>query len=439
MIQIKHALFGLCVMSALPAHAQSQAERLAQMMSKNYAMQSLQSVMLGDLESARNFALRAFPPDPTEQEAMALPEAMFALELAMGARIAHIDNEGTGLYSVDSTGTRAFAGFYDPRPEVNTQYVTPAIYDPRDGALIGALDEVAASSSPEFSPEFSPDGKLLAYPTFPRAKVQLFSSEDGSLVRELTTDVSAPFDWLVPVPLGFSADGSQYAYGYHHDRGGILVWNIADGSLVSHLAAEGEGAETWVPLGWDHDGGFAVQKIINDTGTGMVTNAGLERWSQDGGKVMLSDLAGVIDTVSLKSITFPGVPVVFMSDEMRLAAIDLETGAVRFTTEVEFPEIALVRNGTAFAIRPFDIESLDDFQVFDLNGNRLQPTGRDLIPLAQAAISRSGMIAAVPKNATRHTYLGQDLPEGAELYKAAWEGLDNATKQAINQDRVVRP
>lgn len=437
MIQVKHVLFGLCVMSALPAHAQSQAERLAQMMSKNYATQSLQSVMLGDLESARNFALRAFPPDPTEQEAMAFPEAMFALELAMGARIAHIDDEGTGLYSVDSTGTRAFAGFYDPRPEVNRQYVTPAIYDPRDGALIGALDEITASSSPEFSPEFSSDGKLLAYPTIgAEAKVQLFDSSDGSLVRELTPEALASENGGGLYPLGFSADGSQYAAaGYQR----ILVWNVAEGGLVSQITPGGEVAVTWVPLGWDHENGFAVQRIITDLVTGTVTNAGLERWSQDGEKAVVSDLAGVIDTVSLKSITFPGVPVVFMSDEMRLAAIDLETGKVRFKTEVEFPEIALVRNGTAFAIRPFDIESLDDFQVFDLNGNRLQPTGRDLIPLAQAAISRSGMIAAVPKNATRHTYLGQDLPEGAELYKAAWEGLDNATKQAINQDRVVRP
>lgn len=436
-IPYRGLIIGLTVLGALPAHAQTQAERLAQMMSKNYSMQSLQALMLGDSEAALEFALRAFPLDPTDQEAAALLDAMFALELASGSRVARIEAEGSGLYSVDPTGTRAFVGFYDPRPEVNSAYVPPSIYDPRDGALIKVLEPISASTWPERSPVFSPDGGLLAYPTMPVVSVQLFNAADGSFAGEMTpSDVS---EYISPVPLGFSGDGRQYAYGYLDNSGGILVWNVADQTLVSHLKPNAAGNADWFPLGWDHEDGFAVQKLVRDPETGGRKSAGLERWHQDGKQELIAELDGVIDAASLRSFTFPDVPVVFMTDEVRLAAVDLESGEVRFTTEVSDPEIALVRNGTAFAIRPFDIESLDDFQVIDLHGNRLQPTGRDLIPLAQAAVSQNGMIAGVPKNATRHTYQGQELPQGAALYDQVWAGISDEIKRSINQDRVMRP
>lgn len=438
-IPFRRGVIGLMLVYALPAHAQTQAERLAQMMSKNYAMQSLQALMLGDSDAAVELALRAFPPDPTEQEVAALPEATFALELAAGSRVARIKAEGSGLYSVDPTGTRAFVGFFDPRSDVNKAYVPPAIYDPRDGSMIKVLEPMWASTWPERSPVFSPDGSLLAYPTMPAVSVQLFHAKDGSFAGEMKPGTGDLPDHAVPVPLGFSGDGTQYAYGYVDNGGGIFVWNVADQKLISHLKPDTAGDSMWFPLGWDHEDGFAVQKVIYDPASGEQKSAGLERWHQDGKQELIAELAGVIDTVSLRSFTFPDVPVVFMTDEVRLAAIDLETGEVRFTTEVSDPEIALVRDATAFAIRPFDIESLDDFQVIDLQGNHLQPTGRDLIPLAQAAVSQNDMIAGVPKNATRHTYQGQDLPQGAALYDQVWAGTSEETKQSINQDRVMRP
>lgn len=138
--RLRSALVVLCVVFATPTLAQSQAERLTQMMSRNYAIQSLQALIQGDSDAALNFALRAFPPEPSDDEIIALPEAMFALEVAAGARIARIDATGEGQYSVDGTGTRAFVGFYDPRPEVNQRYVPPALYDPRDGSLIQVLE-----------------------------------------------------------------------------------------------------------------------------------------------------------------------------------------------------------------------------------------------------------------------------------------------------------
>lgn len=439
---LRNVAASLCIMVAAPAVAQSQAEKLALMMSKNYAMQSLQALMLGDRAVAVEFALRALPSDPTDDEIELLPDAMFALELSAGSRIIKIDVNGEGYYSVDSTGTRAFAGFHDPRPEVNARYFAPAIYDQRDGSLIRILDaefDTHGLTTPEVSPVFSPDGSILALPSNATLSVHLYRASDGEYLGEMKPDFAVAPKTGVGLPLGFSQDGGMYALGYLQDGGGILVWNVADLKLVHHLPASNTTSERSNPLGWDHENGFAVQIVAHDASTGIDKSAGLERWTLGGERHRIGDLDGVIDGWSLRSFTFDGVPVVFMTEEARLAAIDLNTGETRFTTEVLAPEVALVRGGTAFAIRPFDVESLEDFQVFDLVGNRLQPMGRDLIPLAQAAFTMSGQLAGMPKGATRHTYLGADLPERAALYQQVWQSLSDADRRAIDQDRVMRP
>lgn len=438
-LRLRSAFVALCLAFATPTLAQSQAERLAQMMSRNYAMQSLQALMLGDGDPALALALKAFPPDPSEEEVAALPEALFALEVATGARIAQIDAEGTGLYSVDRSGTRAFVGFFDPRPDVNQQYAAPAIHDPRDGTLIKVLDPIRGSSSPEKSPEFSPDGSLLAYPSHPDTTVQLFQSDDGTFVGELQSGAEPAPQANILHPLGFSDDGQYYALGYIHGRGGIYIWNVTDRTLADHLQSDNDGGTYWMPLGWDHEGGFAVQKVVTDPASGQVVDTSLERWQRDGSRRTVADLDGVVDEPSLRSFTFPGVPLVLMTDEARLVAVDLETGETRFTTEVSIPEVALVRDGTAFSIRPFDLETLEDFQILESDGDRLQPRGRDLIPLAQAVVSRSGMLVGLPKQATRHTYQGHDLPEGVALYAHVWRGLSDGERRLIDQDRVMRP
>lgn len=217
------------------------------------------------------------------------------------------------------------------------------------------------------------------------------------------------------------------------------MWNVEDRTLTDHLRFENSGSVLWLPLGWDHEGGFAVQKVVMDPASGKTVGTSLERWQRDGKWRTVADLANVVDEAALRAYTFPTVLLALMSDERRLAAIDLETGETRFTTEVSVPEVALVRNGSAFAIRPFDLETPEDFQVIDLQGNRLPPRGKDLIPLAQAAVSRSGMLVGLPKQAARDTYRGDDLPEGAALYAHIWQGLSDAERKVIDQDRVVRP
>ncbi|MGP3699748.1 hypothetical protein [Rhodobacter sp. NSM] len=415
------------------ASGQTRVDEAARMMAENLAKQSLQSLMLGDSPSALDLALKAFPPQPTEQEMAALPDAVFALEIAAGSRVARIAEETRGLYSVDSTGTRAFVGFFDPR--AGAEGAVPAIHDPRDGTLIRRLDEVKAVTAPEHSPVFSPDGRLLAYPTMPGISVQLFNAQDGSWAGEMGSGMVLPRPGTI-LPLGFSSDGAFYAVGYLNNGGGILVWNVADRSLVRHLVSNGGPGETSWPLGWDHEDGFAVQNFVTDRTSGRRSGVVLERWTMDGQRRTVADLAGVIDAPSSRSFTFPGVPMVLMTDEARLAAIDLETGSVRFTTEVLHPEVALVRGGSAFAIRPFDLGSLDEFQVIDRQGARLPPEGRDLIPLAQAAVSRTGELVAVARNATRHTYGGQDLPHGSALYGAVLQRLGGDRRMAIDQDRA---
>ncbi|MGP3699450.1 hypothetical protein [Rhodobacter sp. NSM] len=414
------------------ASGQTRVDEAARMMSKNIAKQSLQSLMLGDSQSALDLALQAFPPQPTEQEMAALPDAVFALEIAAGSRIARIAEETRGLYSVDSTGTRAFVGFFDPR--AGAEGAVPAIHDPRDGTLIRRLVEVKAATAPEHSPVFSPDGRLLAYPNMPGNSVHLFNAQDGSWAGEMSASGMLERDAIATRPLGFSSDGAFYAVGYLGGGGGILVWNVSTRSLVRHLVSNsGPGRTSW-PLGWDHEDGFAVQNFVTDRASGRRSGVVLERWAMDGQRRTVADLAGVIDAPSSRSFTFPGVPMVLMTDEARLAAIDLETGSVRFTTEVLHPEVALVRGGSAFAIRPFDLGSLDEFQVIDRRGARLPPEGRDLIPLVQAAVSRTGKLVAVARNATRHTYGGQDLPHGSALYGAVLQRLSGDRRVVIDQN-----
>lgn len=440
---MKSTLSGISIsiglLAAAPAFAQSQAERIAKLMSREFAMQSLGALLTGQRRSAISFALRGLPADLAENEVADYAEAMFALELSVGSRMPILDVRGEGIFSVDSTGTRALAGFYDARPEVNEKYFPLALYDAESGSLIAKLDP-QVETHVSVSPSFSSDGQFLAVPSRLTTSVQIFRAEDGSHVGEMAADESSDAQATSCLPLGFSADGAHYACGFVvGGSGGVRVWKVEDLSLAYHLELPGEPNIGVVPQAWDHLGGIVVMKTTQPDPTQPPEKVELERWSLDGEVKSIGDITGVIGGDTSGGDTFGDVPLILMEDQARLAAIDLDTGKVRFTTEVLDAEVALVRDGTAFSIRPFDIGSLEDFQVLDLSGKRLETRARDLIPLAQLAISTSGEIAGMPRRATEYTYHGDDLPEGAALYDHVWASLSDAERAEIDRDRVPRP
>lgn len=427
-----------------PAGAQTQAERLAELMSRDFASQAIGAVQKGDRQAAIKLAVRGFPPDPTKEEMAGLPESVFALELAVGARLIRIDQDGFGGFSVNSTGTRAFAGHWGDYAGATERDFPQAILDARDGTRIKELDpqiDVHGITTPGTSPSFSPDGSILAVPSNKTFAVHLYGSETGEHLGELSPGFEVRSSGGIGYEIGFSDDGSQYARGYDAKPGGagILVWDVATRSLIHNLPMDGGRNNRQYPLGWDHEDGFVVQTIYRESSASKPHRVALERWKQDGDRTPLLDTDLRSYDAGVNVFLYPSTGLLLLSDQHELRAVDLDTGEVRFTVPAALPFVALVRDGTAFALRPRGLMSPMEYPVVDLQGGVLTTEGRDVVAFAHGLFSMNGKSIGEATGMLDTTYVGENLPLGTELYRLAWESLTEADRSEVDLDRVMRP
>lgn len=441
---MKHlAAFFLAITFANSASAQSGAERLAELMSQDFAKQSISALENGDRSAAIGFALRGLPSQPTETNLAAYPDATFALELAYGARVPRINQDREARYSVNSDGTRAFIGHFEFDSSPATGEFPQAIIDPRDGSLVRTLDpqiDVYGLTTPGLSASFSPDGAILAMPSNETLSVYLFRAGDGEYIGELPSGFAQAPKGGMGYEVGFSADGRLYARGYSSlTEAGISVWNVEDQTLLHRIPlSKDRNVRQW-PLGWDHEGGFVVQTIHLDPKTRDPAQIVLERWAVDGAKRPLLDTGLRSYDLGMSALTVADTGLLLLSDERGLTAIDLETGGTRFSVDVRLPLIALARAGNAIVLRPRELVSPMRYSVHDLNGNKLEIRGRDAIPHMHDLFSLNGNRIAESSGLPQTTYTGADLAEGVVFYEEVWSGLTAPQRDAIDADRVVRP
>lgn len=425
---------------AAPATAQDDSARLIQLMSQDFARQSLAALHEGDRPGALALALRGLPDQPTAEDLVAHSDAMFALELAYGARVPRIDQDRDARFSVNSDGTRAFVSHWENSARPAQQGFPQALIDPRDASVIKELDpqiDVHGITTPGLTASFSPDGTILAVPTNKTAAVHLFAAGDGSYLGVLSPRSEGKG---IGYEIGFSADGRLFARGHAvPGAASINVWDVGTQRLIHYLPMSNASDGKQWPLGWDHDGGLLVQTVKRNPTPGAADQLLIQRWAFDGAKQDLFETTDHPFDADLSAFSYPSTGLLFLSGEKGVQAVELATGNIRFSVPSPGAYIALARNGSTVVLRPRKLVPPNQFLVFDLAGNRLETSGADAIPFMHAIFSAQGHRIGQSRGLLATTYLGEDLPQGLALYETVWAGLSDAEQSEINTERVPRP
>lgn len=437
------AAIGLIHVLAGPGLAQNDATRLAKLMSEQYAKQAVTALRKGDREAAIGYALRGLPAEPTEEDLAVYHDAMFALELAHGARVPRIDQDRSARFSVNSDGTRAFISHWEDSSRPDAGDFPQAIIDPRDSTLIRELEpqiEVQGITSPAISASFSPDGAILALPSNKTSSVHLYAAEDGTYLGEMKPGAEAASGSGSGYEVGFSSDGRLYARGYLVGRSaGIHIWDVASRELLHHLPMESRtNARQW-PIGWNDSGGLFVQTTLKDQDPGQNDQVTIEKWTLDGRKSDFHSTERPPHDSGIGPFPFPSAGLLLLSVTEGLVALDMATGQVRFSTKASAPFVASARGGQAFVIKPRQLIPPDEFIVVDLQGNELEITGKDAIPFMHDVFSLRGNRITEATGMLATTYTGDGIPSGIELYEEVWGAIDASEKSAIDAERVLKP
>lgn len=426
-----------------PVQAQTDAARLAELMSEQYAKQAITALRQGDRAAAIGFALRGLPDQPTEADLTAYPDAVFALELAYGARVPRIDQDRAARFSVNSNGTRAFISHWEDSSRPDTGDFPQAIIDPRDGAVIRELDpqiEVHGLTTPAISASFSPDGTILALPSNKTSSVYLYAAEDGTYWGEMKASADAAGGIGTGYEVGFSDDGRLYARGYLVGRSaGIHVWDVASRELLHHLPMTSKtNARQW-PIGWDDNGGLFVQTTLEDPDRKQDDQVTIERWGLDGGRHDFYTTKRPPHDSNIWPYPFPSAGLLLLSVTEGLVALNMKSGQPRFTRQESAPFVASARNSQAFVIKPRQLISPDQLIVVDYQGNELEITGNDAIPFMHDVFSLRGNRITESTGILATTFTGEGIPTGLALYDKIWSSIDLSEQSSISEERVLRP
>lgn len=425
------------------AAAQTDGERLADLMSRDYATQAITAIRQGDRPAALRLALKALPDQPNEEDLVRYPAAVFALELAYGARVPRIDQDRDARYSVNSNGTRAFVSRWEDPTHPDQDSFPQAIIDPRDGRLIAELDpqiQVHGVTTPGISASFSPDGSILALPSNETSIVHLYAAEDGAYIGEMKPSPEASGGKSIGYEAGFNQDGRLYARAYSVLRTtGIDIWDVQSRDLIHNFQTVSEKTTRQVPLGWDHEDGLIVQTTRSDPDRKIPDEIIIERWKTDGTKSALVSAQGRKYDMNVTAFAYPETGLLFLAGESGLEAVDMSTGEMRFSQPMIAPFVALARDGTAVVLRPRSLVQPNAFTVLDLEGSVHAIRGNDAIPFMHDLFSLGGNRITMSTGLLQTTYTGAGAPEGLTLYQRVWSDISEAERLNINAERVPRP
>ncbi|MFD1796985.1 WD40 repeat domain-containing protein [Paracoccus aurantiacus] len=374
---------------------------------------------------------------------MRYPEAVFALELAYGARVPRIDQDRDARYSVNSDGTRAFVSRWEDPTHPDQDSFPQAIIDPRDGRLIAELDpqiRVHGVTTPGISASFSPDGSILALPSNETSIVHLYAAEDGAYIGEMKPSPEASGGKSIGYEAGFNQDGRLYARAYSVLRTtGIDIWDVRSRDLIHNFQTVSDKTTRQVPLGWDHEDGLIVQTTRSDPDRKIPDKIIIERWKTDGTKSALVSREGRKYDMDVTAFAYPETGLLFLAGEQGLEAVDMSTGQLRFSHPMIGPFAALARDAHAVVLRPRSLVQPDAFTVLDLDGNELAIRGNDAIPFMHDVFSPGGNRITMSTGLLQTTYAGAGAPQGLTLYERVWSEMSEAERRNISVERVPRP
>lgn len=439
-------VFGLFATS----HGLAADDRLARLMSDDFARQAEQHLASCDRGNALIAALRGLPEDPTEEDFSRFERTSLLMFRAVAARTIRIDGQGTHLVAFSPNGLRlAVVGFGGEQWDNTTtpdRNAPPALYDTQTGARVAQLLAPEIAFAPTAGnprpPHFSPDGRLIAVFGLMDGRVHLFDGLTGAPVGVLESGLQAlsMFSFLGS-GLGFSHDGARFAAGVDD---ALLVWDVASGTLL-HRYATGvvDGILHW-PFGWTHDGAILVQRMESATLPDLRPGrTWLETWRNGGveGVFALPDLPGDGHGMTVGDISRAGPQKIFQTATGRPLLLDWETGAFLEFQGV-FGMVAFTRGGEAVvSISQAGLtDRSDGVSVFDLAGNRLTPEPHDYLALDRLVCDLSGNgIGGYFPDGTTPVYAAADVPTGKALYDWVWANVPEGVRAVVSADRVVRP
>lgn len=424
-------------------------DRLARLMSVDFARQAERHLASCDRGNALIAALRGLPEDPNDEDFERFDQAALLMFRAVASRAIRIEGEGTHNVAFSPNGMRvAVVGFGgsgwddDPVPGTNAP---PALYDAQIGARVAALLAPELAFAPSIQnarpPHFSPDGALVGVLGLMDSRIHFFDGMTGAPVRVLAP--AAPVDTgygVMAQDLGFSPDGARYAL---FAENVLTVWDVASGAVLATYRVERGGAEFRWPWGWTHDGAILVHGMAAPPRAGDFTSrAWIEIW-RDGRTEATFDIpntAGEGHGWGVGDISRAG-PQKITAVNGRQVLWDWETGAMQAFPNV-FGAVAFTRGGDAVvSVTESGMSTgTEGIKVFDLQGNPLAPEPHDYLLLDQLVCDLEGNnIGAYYPDAAAPTYAAADVPTGKALYDWVWANVPEEVRAAVSADRVVRP
>ncbi|MEO1798647.1 MAG: hypothetical protein AAFR53_16825, partial [Pseudomonadota bacterium] len=432
------AAAAVVIASGALAQTTSQAERLADLISKDFTSQALDALNTGLRAEAITLALRALPPDPTEADLEKYAPAMEALTMAAVARHVRLPLPSPAWAQFNRCGDRLLTS---ELIGINggVDQIGAVLWSTEDASKIATLFTPQELNTDGFGaphPVFSPDCTLIAGVGVGAGRVAIFDGRTGALLRDIG-QVSIGRGVSGPV---FSADGTRLAI-TDHEANTLTLWDTATWNVVAQIpsaslfefrmyAPGGAGSEITIyqregnPLqeyrflirALSADGSVETLATFTDQNEAPQPNPGFSQATSPDGNWFISHDANfgglVINRAGAIVYKRPPdqqgtAPLVFSRDGssvVQLAILQPNSTAV---------DIDLATG----AAGPADLE--------------------DMLPYLHVVFTLDGAFAAVQQYGVP-AYGGEDLPRGLALYDELWGALDPAQQAAINEDRVPR-
>ncbi|WP_172292223.1 hypothetical protein [Pseudoruegeria sp. HB172150] len=435
----------LCLAAALPVQAQA----LTPEESRAHARAAIELFLgRGDRIAGIAEAMRGLPPNPTAEDMERYPEAANALWRAYASKGFKLNARVPAFAQLNRDGSRMLL-LYQVNSDMPLDQRPPTyLLDTATGLPVG--EPVPASETGEIGfitsvghTGFSPDGST-AYIAARDGVLFLDARTGARLYRLPSAGISAP------QPYGFSHDGRYFVT---YER-----------SILEGTAATVYDTATWqqvaqFPLGGKRFTMKLGEGMVEVEGSGDAEVVGLMGWNGHGALLGQTGSTDPSQPASLIEIALDGTRRVIAADVMqepfslfaspdrRILALRgsdrmvvmKDDGQVLFESAFHGEDIgAFVRNGTAISIALLNrFSSAPDLElsVVDLTGAALEPQVSDFVPFNNLLYSAQGeMLGFVGSGG----YEGLDVPNGPELYRAAF-ALLSAEQQRELADAGTRP
>ncbi|MFK7753779.1 MAG: WD40 repeat domain-containing protein [Sedimentitalea sp.] len=430
---VLRALF-LWLLLGSAAVAQSQAERMAVLMSKDFARQSEEALLRGDRANALIYALQALPEAPRDGDMKTYEDGYRALLHAMVSRSIRVPIQGLVKAAISPSGHRIAT--ISTRGSVPSEPGEPLkLWDTRTNALIATLMPLSAGANDTYdaaAPVFSADGRFLVQAASTTGEVLIFDPQTGGLLRRIAAyPPSARY-----IHTAFSPDGSRLVT-RNTKPNQLDLWDPATGARLATHAPGARGCRFQVI-----EGGTGSDILVAETGSpGLCPPQRnlLYRLGGDGSFTPLIDLSSLAPfQVGPFASTNTGAPRLLLNSERGGMVIDTN-GQMVANLPVSLRETGFFvfgRDGTAL-MAPNEYGD-GRLKMVDFTGAPLTPLPEDGLGLLHAVFSTQGLLLGNTLGLNSQ-YTGKDLPRNAALYQFVWTNLPAHIRDQVSADRVQRP